>query len=39
MKLSEKAKNNKKQKNYVLLYMLIIMVALVYFSTLIKLSN
>ncbi len=30
---------NKKQKNYTLLYILVVMVVLVYFVTLIKLSN
>lgn len=35
MKLSK----NKKQKNYTLLYVLVIMIALVYFVTLIKLSS
>lgn len=39
MNLPKKIKDHKKQKNYTLLYVLVTMIVLVYFVTLIKLSN
>jgi len=39
MELEKEIKDHTKQKNYMLLYILVTMIILVYFVTLIKLSN